>query len=161
MEALPVETMLHFCEVAVRKELSSCLRKVEAELSLKKEEVVKLRSEIDHLRVMSISAGVNVPSVAVANGQRKSSGSPQTVNDDTLYNFMFYLVHDNVLSESLSFSFHTIQTEATAKREVKWHLRRMFRAARHIFSPLFSQGQRIEQKLMALKAWKIFLEIFD
>uniref|UniRef100_A0A914ZNF1 AAA+ ATPase domain-containing protein n=1 Tax=Parascaris univalens TaxID=6257 RepID=A0A914ZNF1_PARUN len=43
-----------------------------------KEEVVKLRSEIDHLRVMSISAGVNVPPVATSNGQRKSTGSPHS-----------------------------------------------------------------------------------
>uniref|UniRef100_A0A914ZLJ3 AAA+ ATPase domain-containing protein n=2 Tax=Parascaris univalens TaxID=6257 RepID=A0A914ZLJ3_PARUN len=48
---------------------------------LKKEEVVKLRSEIDHLRVMSISAGVNVPPVATSNGQRKSTGSPHSQHD--------------------------------------------------------------------------------
>ncbi|MFH4983924.1 hypothetical protein AB6A40_010633 [Gnathostoma spinigerum] len=40
---------------------------------IKKEEVVKLRSEIDHLRVMSISVGINVPSTAAINGDHKGS----------------------------------------------------------------------------------------
>ncbi|VDN87429.1 unnamed protein product [Brugia pahangi] len=45
---------------------------------LKKDEVLKLRSEIEQLRVMSINAGVNVSGIATIT-QRKSS-SPQSVS---------------------------------------------------------------------------------
>ncbi|VDM92680.1 unnamed protein product, partial [Onchocerca ochengi] len=45
---------------------------------LKKDEILKLRAEIEQLRIMSINAGVNVSGVATIT-QRKSS-SPQAVN---------------------------------------------------------------------------------